>query len=81
MVAILMLAKMATLALLKIKVFWNISDDVIIFAQDATKYVSNYIWPKFGNSSISMREIITSILKGFDHKNHLLWGVVLVQVQ
>ena len=36
MVAILMLAKMATLVLLKIKVFWNISDDVIIFAHDAT---------------------------------------------
>ena len=81
MVAILMLAKMATLVLLKIKVFWNISDDVIIFAHDATKYVSNYIWSKFGNSSISMREIITSILKEFDHKNHLFWGVILVQVQ
>ena len=81
MVAILMLAKMATLVLLKIKVFWNISDDVTIFAHDATKYVSNYIWSKFGNSSISMREIITSILKEFDHKNHLFWGVILVQVQ
>ena len=40
------------------------------------------MWPKFGNSSISVREvIITSILQGFDHKNHFFWGVVLVQVQ
>ena len=40
------------------------------------------MWPKFGNSSISMREVITiSILKGFDQKNRFFWGVVLVQVQ
>ena len=39
------------------------------------------MWTKFGNSSISMREvIITSILEGFDHENHFFWGVVLVQV-
>ena len=39
---------------------------------------SNYIvdvaiWPKFGNCSISMREvIIISILKGFNQKNQFL---------
>ena len=73
MVIILMMStKKATLALLKIKVFWNKGYDVIICVyDDAIKILSrktNYIvdvvmWPKFGNSSISMREvIITSIL-------------------
>ena len=73
MVAILMMsAKMATLGLLKIKVFWNKGYDVIISVHDVTNKIlsrdSNYIidvvmWPKFGNSSISIREvIITSIL-------------------
>ena len=71
--AILMMsAKMATPGLLKIKVFWNRGYDVIISVHDVTNKIlsrdSNYIvdevkWPKFGNSSISMREyIITSIL-------------------
>ena len=73
MVTILMMsAKMATLGLLKIKVFWNKGYDVIISVHDVTNKIlsrdSNYIvdvamWPKFGNSSISMREvIIASIL-------------------
>ena len=76
MVAILtMSAKLATLGFLKIKAFWNKGYDVIIFAGDVNKILSrdsNYIvdvvmWPKFGNSSISMREvIITSILQEFD---------------
>ena len=31
------------------------------------------MWPKFGNSNISVIEvIITSILYGFDKKNHFL---------
>ena len=65
-------AKMATPDLLKIKVFWNIAYDVILFVQDFTNKIlsrdSNYtvevvMWPKFGISSISMRKaIITSIL-------------------
>ena len=38
------------------------------------------MWPKFGNSSISMREVITSILYGFDKNKQFIWGVVLVQV-
>ena len=63
--------KMATLGLIKIKLFWNQVYDVIISAHDVTVKIlsrdSNYIvdvvmWPKFVNSSISMREgIITSI--------------------
>ena len=79
------LAKLATLGLLKIKAFWNKSYDVMISAHGVTKEIySNYIvdvamWPKFGNSRISMREvIITPVLSGFDQKNHLFWAVVLV---
>ena len=67
-----MSAKMATPGLFKIKVLWNIDYDVIISVHEVTNKIlpcdSNYIvdavmWPKCGNSSISMREvIITSIL-------------------
>ena len=69
---LMMSAKMATPLLLKIKVFWNKGYDVIIYVYDVTNKIllrdSNYIvdaviWPKFGNSNISMREvIITPIL-------------------
>ena len=73
MVIILMIsAKIVTPGLLKITVFWNKGYDVIISVDDVTNKIlsrdSNYIvdvvmWPKFGNSSISVREvIITSIL-------------------
>ena len=65
-------AKMATLGLLKIKVFWNKCYDFIIsaygvinkiFSRDLNSTVNVGVWPKFGNSSISMREVIlTSIL-------------------
>ena len=82
---------MAVLGLFKIKVFWNKSYDVIISVHDVTNKIlssdSNYIvvgviWPKFGNSSNSMREvIINSILQGFDQKNEFFWGVLLAQVQ
>ena len=60
----MMSPKMATPGLLKIKVFWNKGYDVIIPADDATNKIlsrdSNYIvdvfmWPNFGNSSISLR--------------------------
>ena len=67
-----MSAKMATLGLLKMKVFWNKGYDLLISVHDFTNKIllrdSNYIadvvmWSKFGISSISMREIIiTSIL-------------------
>ena len=73
MVIILMIsAKIVTPGLLKITVFWNKGYDVIISVHDVTNKIlsrdSNYnvnvvMWPKFGNSSISVREvIITSIL-------------------
>ena len=71
-IILMMSAKMATPGLLKITVFWNKGYDVIISVDDVTNKIlsrdSNYIvdvvmWPKFGNSSISVREvIITSIL-------------------
>ena len=71
-VVLIMSAKLATLGFLRIKVFWNKVYDVIIYAHDVTNRIllcdSNYIadvvmWQKFGNSRISMREVImTSIL-------------------
>ena len=59
---------MATASLLKIMVFWNKGYDIIIPVDGVTKKLigdSNYIvdvsmWLKFGNTSISMREIITT---------------------
>ena len=73
MVTILMMsAKMATLSILEIKVFWNKGYGVINSDYDVTNKIlshdSNHItnvvmWQKFGNSSISMKVvIITSIL-------------------
>ena len=60
-------SKMATPGLFKIKIFWKKGYDVIIYVHDVTNKIlscdSNYIvdvvmWPKFGNPSISMREVI-----------------------
>ena len=69
---LMMSAKMATLGFLKRKVFWKKDNGVIIFVHDVISKIlfrdSNYIvdavmWPKFGNSSTSIREIIiTSML-------------------
>ena len=65
----MMPARMANPGLLKVTVFWNKGYDVIIPVNDVTnKFLSrdsNYIidvfmWPKFGNSSISMREVFTT---------------------
>ena len=80
MISILVMsAKLARLGLLKIKVFWKKGCVIIISINDVINKIlsddSNYnedvvMWPKFGNSSISMREaIITSILEIFDHGN------------
>ena len=53
--------------LLKVTLFWSKDYDVTISAIDVSRKIlsrdSNYIvdvvmWPKFGNSSISMREVI-----------------------
>ena len=70
--------------LLKIKIFQNKGYEVIILDYDVTNKIlsrhSNFIVdvvmsPKFGNSSISIREvIITTILYGFDQKNYFFCG-------
>ena len=88
MVTILVIsAKMTTLGLLKIKVLWNKSYDVIISVDDVTNkflsHDSNYIvdvakWPKFGNSTAFIREVIR--IRIWPEKP-LFWGVVLVQLQ
>ena len=86
MVAILIMsAKFAALDLLKIKISWKIIYDVIVYIHDINNKIlsrdSRYcipdvvVWPKFGNSSISMREvIITSTLY---QKIHFLRGATL----
>ena len=65
----MMSAIMATPDLLKITIFWNKGYDVTIPVDDVTNKIlsrdSNYIvdvlmWPKFGNSSISLWEVITT---------------------
>ena len=65
---------MAASDLLRITVFWNKGYYVIIPVDDVTYKIlsrdSNYVvdmfmWPKFGNSIISMRQVITT----FDQKN------------
>ena len=83
---------MASSGLLKINLFWNKGYDVIIPADDVTNKIlsqgSNYIvdvfmLPKFGNSSISMREVINhnlNLIRIWPEKS-LSSGVVLVQVQ
>ena len=58
--------------------------DVIneILSHDSKYIVDVVMWPKFGNSSISLKEIIiTSILWGFDQNKQVLCGVLLVEVQ
>ena len=73
MVTILMMsAKMATSGLLKTKIFWKKGYDVIISAHDVIIPILSHdliynvnvvMWPKFGNFSISVREVmITSVL-------------------
>ena len=87
MVTILMMsAKMAalvTLALLKIKAFWNKVYDVISSVHDVTNKIllldTNYIVdsgmsPKFVNCSISVREVnITLILQLLVKKKITCW--------
>ena len=60
-VTILMMStKTATPNLLKINVFWNKDYDVSnkILSRDSNYIVDVVMWPKFGNFSISMREVI-----------------------
>ena len=65
----MMSPKMATPDLLKITVFWNKGYDVIIpvddvrkkkLSRDSNYTVDVFAWQKFGNSNISMREVITT---------------------
>ena len=69
-VILMMSVKLATLGLLKKNIIQNNGCDVIIFVHYSTNKIlsrdSNYIvgvvmWPKFGDCSISMREVITTI--------------------
>ena len=64
-----MSARLATPGLLKITVVWKKGYDIIVSVDDVTDKIlsrdSDYIvdvfmWPKFGNCSISMREVITT---------------------
>ena len=65
----MMLAKVTAPGLIKITVFWNKGYDVIILVTDVTNkilsrdlnYIVNlFMWPKFGSSSVYMREVITT---------------------
>ena len=65
----MMSAKMATPGLLEKTVFWNKGYDVIISLDDVTNKILSrdsiyildmFMWPKFGNCTISMREVITN---------------------
>ena len=66
MVVILMMsAKLAALGLFKAKAFWNKDYNITISVHDVTKKICDssdivdmVMWPKFGNSSISMKEVI-----------------------
>ena len=68
-IILMMSAKVTTPGLLKTKLFWNKGYDVIISVHDVNNKIlscdSNYIvdvamWPKSGNSSVSMREVIVT---------------------
>ena len=68
----MMSGKLTTPGLLKIKIFWIKGYDIIILDYDFAKKILSHdskyvvdvvVWPKFGNSSTSIGEvIITSIL-------------------
>ena len=80
-------SKMAIQGLFKTKISWNKRYDVIIYVHYVTNKIlsrdSNYIadvvmWPEFGNSSISTREVITtSISYGFEQNLGLALGMAL----
>ena len=64
-----MSASFATQGFLKANVFWNKDYDVIVFVHDVTNktlsrdsiYIVDVVmWTKFGSSSISMWEVITT---------------------
>ena len=62
-----MSAKLATPGLLKVKIFQNKGYDITfldfnvtskILSRDSNYIIDVFIWTKFGNSSISIREVI-----------------------
>ena len=79
----MMSAKLATPGLLKIQIFWKKDYDVIILDNGVTSKIlsrdSNYIvdvvmWPKFANSSISIRESYTQFYKDLARKTTFFEG-------
>ena len=53
-----------------------------ILSRDSNYFADLDMWPKFGDCSISTREVnISLILLGFVQKKALFCGVALVQVQ
>ena len=65
----MMSAKMATPGLLKIMIVWKNRYDIIIpvddvankiLSRDSNFIVDVFMWPTFGNPSISMKDIITT---------------------
>ena len=77
----MMSPKLATLDLLKVKVFQNKSYDAIIIVHVVINKIlscdSNYVadvvmWSTFGNSSVSMGKVIIAlVLLGLDQKNNI----------
>ena len=68
-IILMMSAKMANPGLLEITVFWNKGYVLIIFVDDVTNKIlprdsiyilEMFMWPKFGNCTIYMREVITT---------------------
>ena len=97
MVTVLIIsAKIANPSLLKTKIFWKKSYDVITSVHDFAKKKltcdSNciahvFMWPKFRNSSTSVREVIitslganlkycTSVAKGLNLTVRKFWGLI-----
>ena len=84
-IILMMLAKMATLGFIEIKLIWNKVYGAVFYIYDVTRNISShesiyivdvFMWPKFSNSSISTRKVIlTSNLKIFYQKKM----VILVQ--
>ena len=65
----MMSAKMITSGFIKITILWNKCYGIMIPVDDVTNKIlsrdSNYtvdvfMWPKFGKSSISLKEVITT---------------------
>ena len=80
----MMSAKMVTPGLLKITVFWNKGYDVIISVHDVTNKILSldptytvdmFMWSKFDNYSISMKEVSQSqFYKDLTRKTAFLRG-------